>query len=95
MAYDNPLIGGVVRVLKILVIAAIVLTGLVLTSFVGIGLLLAWLVFRLFRHWRKPARPVHGPQVIEGEFEVVDRPRRASPGADLEWPRPFDSTRPS
>lgn len=93
MSFDNPLIGSVLRVLKTLLILGFVLVAFVLTSFVGIGLLLAWLTFRMIRQWRQPARPTHGPQVFEGEFEVVRRPAHGS-RAELEWPQPFDSTRP-
>ena len=61
MSSANPLFDGLVRALKMLVIAGVVLLAFVLTSFIGVGLLLAWFLFRLLRRARTPARPVHGP----------------------------------
>lgn len=100
MSHRSPLEGfslfdSLFRLLKFAVIGALVLLAFVLTSFVGVGLLLGWFAFRLIRRWRAPAKPVHGPQVFEGEFEVIRRPNVERTLNELEWPRPFDSTRPS
>lgn len=100
MSYRSPLEGyslldGLFRLLKFVLISGLVLLAFIFTSFVGVGLLLGWLVFRLIRRWRSPAKPVHGPQVLEGEFEVIRRPVVRDTLNELDWPRPFDSTRPS
>ncbi len=96
MSSRNPLFDVLGRALKLLMIAGLVLIAFVLTSFIGVGLLLAWFLFRLVRRARSPAKPVHGPQVFEGEFEVVRRPQGTTTASLSEpaWPRPFDSTRP-
>lgn len=100
MSYRNPLEGysvldSLFRLLKFVLIGGLVLLAFIFTSFVGLGLLLGWLTFRLIRRWRAPAKPMHGPQVFEGEFQVVRRPGAPNALESLDWPRPFDSTRPS
>lgn len=99
MSYRSPLEGyslfdSLFRLLKFVLIGGLVLLAFIFTSFIGVGLLLAWFTFRLIRRWRAPAKPMHGPQVFEGEFEVVRRPSVGGTLNELDWPRPFDSTRP-
>ena len=93
MTSGNPLFQGLGRLLKLVVVAGLVVLAFVLTSFIGVGLLLAWFLFRLFRGARQPAKPIHGPQIIEGEFEVVRKPNASDSLSEPTWPRPFDSTR--
>lgn len=81
------------QIAKLILIGTVVVVGFALTTVVGFFVLAFLLIYRFLRQARQPARPVHGPQVFEGEFAVVHRPDAAVPES-LEWPKPFDSTRP-
>jgi hypothetical protein len=76
----HPLMRALSVVVGLAVVGVLMVFGLVVLSvlLVGGGLLLAWRQWKLSRHPQPVTRAAHSPDVLEGEFVVIERGQHAA-----------------